>query len=146
VGLDAARSAKLAANWVLGEVGRWLNAQSREIDGFPLDPEQLAELVRLVEDGRVTSTGGKEVFEQMVATGKSAQEIIQASGLAQISGEDELVGAVRAAVAANPRAVDDYHAGKDAAIKFLIGAVMRETRGRANAGVVQALLEKELNV
>ena len=145
IGLDEARSAKLAANWVLGEVGRWLNAEGKGIEQFPLRPEQLAELARLVEGGTVTSNIGKEVFEKMVATGKSAKEIVEESGLAQISGEDELVGAVKAAIAANPKAVADYHAGKESAIKFLVGQVMRETRGRANAGVVSGLLEKELN-
>ena len=82
----------------------------------------------------------------MIATGKPASEIIENSGFAQISGEDELLGAVRAAIAANPKAVADFHAGKETAIKFLVGQVMRETRGRANAGVVTGLLEKELNV
>jgi aspartyl-tRNA(Asn)/glutamyl-tRNA(Gln) amidotransferase subunit B len=146
IGLDDKHSAKLAANWVLGEVGRWLNAESRDIAAFPLSPEQLAALARLVDEGKVTSNVGKDVFERMVATGKSAGDIIEASGLAQISGEDELVGAVRAAITANPKAVADFHAGKDSAIKYLVGQVMRETRGRANAGVVTTLLEKELNV
>lgn len=145
IGLEPARSAKLAANWLLGEVGRWLNADGREIADFPLEPAQLAELVRLVEEGKVTSNVGKEVFDEMITSAKRAGEIIETKGLAQISGEDELVGAVRAAIAANPKAVADYHAGKEASIKFLIGQVMRETRGRANAGVVQGLLEKELN-
>jgi aspartyl-tRNA(Asn)/glutamyl-tRNA(Gln) amidotransferase subunit B len=146
IALDERRSAKLAANWVLGEVGRWLNAEGKEITAFPLAAEQLAALVRLVEEGKVTSNVGKEVFEQMIATGKSAGDIVEASGLAQISGEEELVGAVRAAIAANPKAVEDYRAGKESAIKFLVGQVMRETRGRANAGVVTTLLERELNV
>ena len=144
--LEPRKDARLAANWVLGEVGRWLNAHNREITAFPLDPEQLAGLARLVDEGKVTSNVGKEVFEQMVATGKSAAEIIEASGLAQISGEDELLVAVRAAIAANPKAVADYRSGKTSTIMFLVGQVMRETRGRANAGVVQGLLEKELNV
>ena len=146
IGLDPSRSAKLAANWVLGEVGRWLNTAAKGIEQFPLLPEHLAGLVRLVDEGKVTSTIGKEVFEQMIATGKPASEIIENSGFAQISGEDELLGAVRAAIAANPKAVADFHAGKETAIKFLVGQVMRETRGRANAGVVTGLLEKELNV
>ncbi len=145
IGLDPARNAKLAANWVLGEVGRWLNAEERGIESFPLAAEQLASLARLVEGGKVTSNVGKDVFEQMIATGKGASEIVEASGLAQISGEDELIGAVRAAIAANPKAVADFHAGKESAIKFLVGQVMRETKGRANAGVVSSLLEGELN-
>lgn len=146
IALDTARSTKLAANWVLGEVGRWLNANNKEIGEFPLEPEQLAALARLVDEGKVTSNVGKEVFEQMIATGKPASEIIEASGLAQISGTDELTGAVRAAIAANPKAVADYKTGKTSTIMFLVGQVMRETRGRANAGVVQGLLEEELNV
>ena len=145
IGLEPARSTKLAANWVLGEVGRWLNAEDREINEFPLPAEQLAALARLVDEGKVTSNVGKEVFETMIATGKSAAEIVEASGLAQISGEDELRSTVRAAIAANPKAVADFHAGKETAVKFLVGQVMRETRGRANAGVAAALLEKELN-
>ena len=145
IGLEERRSAKLAANWVLGEVGRWLNAEARAIASFPLTPEQLAGLVRLVDEGKVTSNIGKEVFDQMIATGNPASQIIESAGLAQISGEDELVGAVKAAIAANPKAVADYHAGKETAIKFLVGQVMRETRGRANAGVVTTLLERELN-
>jgi aspartyl-tRNA(Asn)/glutamyl-tRNA(Gln) amidotransferase subunit B len=145
IALDERRSAKLAANWVLGEVARWLNVEGKEIAQFPLNPEQLAGLARLVEEGKVTSNIGKEVFEQMIATGKSAAEIVEASGLAQISGEDELVAAVRKAIDMNPKAVADYRSGKTGTIMFLVGQVMRETRGRANAGVVQGLIERELN-
>ncbi|MCC7088786.1 MAG: Asp-tRNA(Asn)/Glu-tRNA(Gln) amidotransferase GatCAB subunit B, partial [Dehalococcoidia bacterium] len=144
LGLEPQRSAKLAANWVLGEVARWLNAGQKEIVDFPLGPEQLAGLARLVEDGKVTPNVGKDVFEKMVTNGMDAAAIVEAEGLAQISGEDDLVEAVRRAIAANQKAVDDYRAGKDASIKFLVGQVMRETRGRANAQVVQGLLEREL--
>lgn len=144
LGLDPERSAKVAANWVLGEVARWLNAEQKEIAAFPLGAEQLAGLARLVEDGKVTPNVGKDVFEKMIANGLEAAAIVEAEGLAQISGEAELVEAVRRAIAANQKAVDDYRAGKDASIKFLVGQVMRETRGRANAQVVQGLLEREL--
>ena len=144
LGLDPERSAKVAANWVLGEVARWLNAEQKEIAAFPLGAEQLAGLARLVEAGQVTPNVGKDVFEKMIANGLEAAAIVEAEGLAQISGEAELVEAVRRAIAANQKAVDDYRAGKDASIKFLVGQVMRETRGRANAQVVQGLLEREL--
>jgi aspartyl-tRNA(Asn)/glutamyl-tRNA(Gln) amidotransferase subunit B len=144
LGLEPLRSAKVAANWVLGEVARWLNAGQKEIVDFPLSAEQLAGLARLVEDGKVTPNVGKDVFEKMVTNGLEAAAIVEAEGLAQISGEDDLVEAVRKAIAANQRAVDDYRSGKDASIKFLVGQVMRETRGRANAQVVQGLLEREL--
>ncbi|MBE0611256.1 MAG: Asp-tRNA(Asn)/Glu-tRNA(Gln) amidotransferase subunit GatB [Dehalococcoidia bacterium] len=144
LGLDPQRSAKVAANWVLGEVARWLNAGQKEIVDFPLGAEQLAGLARLVEDGKVTPNVGKDVFEKMVTNGLEAAAIVEAEGLAQISGEDDLVEAVRRAIATNQKAVDDYRAGKDSSIKFLVGQVMRETRGRANAQVVQGLLEREL--
>ncbi|WP_322795413.1 Asp-tRNA(Asn)/Glu-tRNA(Gln) amidotransferase subunit GatB [Tepidiforma sp.] len=141
---DEGRRAKLAANWMLGEVARWLNANEAEIDRFPLAPAALAELIEAVANGTVTQLVGKEVFDQMAASGRGAGEIIAEQGLAQISGADELAGAVQRAIAANPKAVADYHAGKEAALKFLIGQVMRETRGRANAQVVGELLEREL--
>ena len=145
LGLEPRRSAKLAANWVLGEVARWLNAEQKEIATFPIAAEQLAGLARLVEEGKVTPNVGKEVFEKMIASGEEAKDIVEAEGLAQISGEEALVEAVRKAIAANDKAVADYRAGKEASIKFLVGQVMRETRGRANAQVVQALLDRELN-
>ncbi len=145
LGLEPRRSAKLAANWVLGELARWLNAEQKEIATFPIAAEQLAGLARLVEEGKVTPNVGKEVFEKMIASGEEAKDIVEAEGLAQISGEEALVEAVRKAIAANDKAVADYRAGKEASIKFLVGQVMRETRGRANAQVVQALLDRELN-
>jgi len=144
LGLEERRSAKVAANWVLGEVARWLNAEQKEIAEFPLGAEPLAGLARLVEDGKVTPNVGKDVFEKMIANGLEASAIVEAEGLAQISGEDDLVEAVRRAIAANAKAVSDYRAGKDSSIKFLVGQVMRETRGRANAQVVQGLIEREL--
>ena len=144
LGLEPKRSAKLAANWVLGEVARWLNAEGKEISAFPLAPAQLAELARLVEDGAISGQVGKTVFEKMIENGNAASEIVHAEGLAQISGEGELGEAVKRIIAANEKAVADYHAGKDTAIKFLVGQVMRETRGRANAQAVQGILEREL--
>jgi len=144
IGLEPARSAKLAANWMLGEVGRWLNAGNRDIADLPATPEKLAELVRMVEDGKVTAAVAKEVFEQMATSGQSAAAIVEAAGLSQISGDDELTEVVRKVIAGNERAVSDCRAGKEAAIKFLIGQVMRETRGRANPQGVQAILDREL--
>ncbi len=141
---DPQRSAKLAANWVLGEVGRWSNATGKEIAAFPVAANSLAALIRLVEDGKVTAAVGKEVFEQMVATGRAAQEIVESGGMGQISGSDELLGVVRKVIAANEKAVDDYRTGKEAAVKFLTGQAMRETRGRANPQVIQDLLKQEL--
>ena len=144
IGLDPARSAKLAANWVLGEVGRWTNAAGRDITEFPLGAERLAELVRMAEGGQVTAQVAKDVFDQMVESGRPAAEIVSSAGLGQISGSDELTEVVRKAIAGNEKAVADYRAGKESALKFLVGQVMRETRGRANPQIVQEILDAEL--
>lgn len=144
VGGEPGRAAKLAANWVLGEVGRWLNERNAEIDAFPVTPVHLGGLIRLVEQGTITATVAKEVFDRMAAEGTTAEAIVEAQGLAQISGSEELREVVRKVIAGNEKAVSDYRAGKEASIKFLIGQVMRETRGRANAQVAQRLLQEEL--
>ncbi len=145
VALEPGRSAKLAANWVLGEVSRWLNIEAHTLGDLRVTPSALAGLIRLVEDGKITANVAKEVFEKMAASGTTAAEIVAASGLAQISGEDELAGIVRKVIASNEKAVADYRAGKESSIKFLVGQVMKETGGRANFQVVQALLATELS-
>ncbi|MCC6381493.1 MAG: Asp-tRNA(Asn)/Glu-tRNA(Gln) amidotransferase subunit GatB [Dehalococcoidia bacterium] len=142
--LPAQRAAKLAANWVLGEALRWCNANARDADRLPVTPERLAELIGLVEGGTITAAVAKGVFEKMVASGATAAAVVEQDGLAQISGTSELRTIVRKAIEDNPHAVADYRAGKQAAVKFLIGQVMRETRGRANPAAVQTILTEEL--
>jgi len=138
------RAAKLAANWVLGEALRWANATGQDLDRIPVAPGQLAELIGMVEAREITGQVGKEVFEEMARSGRSAREIVEERGLASISGQDELAGIVRSVVAANEKAVADYRAGKEASLKFLIGQVMRETKGRANPQLAQELILKEI--
>src|SRR5690606_17441607 len=122
------------------EVGRWSNTTGRDISEFPVPASELAALIALAESGGVTGQVAKDVFDRMVESGQPAAAIVEAQGLSQISGSDELMTLVRKAIDANPKAVADYRAGKDASIKFLMGQVMRETRGRANPQVVQQLL------
>ncbi|MEX2080780.1 MAG: Asp-tRNA(Asn)/Glu-tRNA(Gln) amidotransferase subunit GatB [Dehalococcoidia bacterium] len=140
----AGRAPKLAANWVLGEIGRWSNATGRDIEEFPVSAGRLAELIAAVEAGSVTGRAAKDVFDDMVTTGDAAEAVIARKGLAQINASDEIRVAVRGIIGGNAKAVADYHAGKEAALKFLVGQVMRETRGRANPQVAQQLLEEEL--
>ncbi len=144
VRLDRVRAVKVAANWVLGEVGRWTNTSGRSIGELPVRPVQLSELIGMVESGTITAAVAKEVFDRMAATGEGAPGIVEAAGLAQISGQDEILAIVKKAVSANEKAVADYRSGKDTALKFLIGQVMRETRGRANPQVVERLIVAEL--
>ncbi len=145
--LDPARAAKLAANWVLGEVGHWANEHYAEVSQFPVEPEALAELIALAEGKTITGQVAKQVFEEMVASGKAAAAIVEEGGLAQVGESDELLDIVRSVLAdpANEKAVSDYRAGKTSAIKRLLGGVMRETRGRANPQAAQELLARELD-
>jgi aspartyl-tRNA(Asn)/glutamyl-tRNA(Gln) amidotransferase subunit B len=146
LGLEPARSAKLAANWVLGEVGRWSNTNTADVSDFPVGAGELASLIRMAEEKMITGQVAKEVFDRMVESGKSAQAIVEESGLGTISAADELGELVSRIIDANPKAVADYRAGKESSVKFLIGQVMRETKGRASPQVVQQLLVEALSL
>ena len=139
------RAAKLAANWTLGEVAHWSNEHDgAALDRFPLAPAALAELIALAGDGTITGQAAGEVFARMLAEGGSAAAIVEREGLARVEAGDELAAVARAVIAANAKAAADYRAGKKAAIKRLLGGVMRGTRGRASPADAQRLLEREL--
>ncbi|MBI4304330.1 MAG: Asp-tRNA(Asn)/Glu-tRNA(Gln) amidotransferase subunit GatB [Chloroflexi bacterium] len=138
------RRAKTLSNWLLGEFSRLLNATNTEVSQSRVRPEQLCQLVDLVEKGSVSGPSAKEVFEEMFNTGKDASDIITQRGLSQISDTGEVEGVIEQIIQANAQAVADYRAGKEAAAKFLVGQVMRATRGRANPKLVNELLGKKL--
>ncbi len=135
----------LAANWMATEVMRVINELGTEIDSFPLKPEEVAELLNLLEKGAITHNIAKTVFDKMVAGEGSAQEIIKREGLMPLSDESELIGYVQEAIANNPDIVEKYRKGKVTVIGVLVGYVMRKTRGKANAKRVKELLEEKLS-
>ncbi|HEX77448.1 MAG TPA: Asp-tRNA(Asn)/Glu-tRNA(Gln) amidotransferase subunit GatB [Dehalococcoidia bacterium] len=137
--------AKKVANWLLGEFSHLLKATATEIGETRVSPQQLAQLLGLVEAGSITTAAAKAVFEEMFETGRPAQEIVEERGLAQISDSQEVAKAVKEAIAGNAKAVADFAAGKEQALKFLVGQVMRLTKGRANPQLVTELLKKELS-
>ncbi len=139
-----APDAKMASNWVMGEVMAWLNQNAADITAFPLAPAALGELLGLLASGAINNTTAREVFARMIAERKGAREIVEAEGLAQISDTAELERLVEQAIAANPRAVEDYRGGKEKALGAMVGHVMRATRGQANAALVNELLRKRL--
>ena len=142
---DARQSrAKAVANWLTGEATRLLNAGGTDIAEIRVKPQAVAELVALTEGGTVGSTQAKVVFEEMFRTGASPRQIVQEKGLAQISDAEGIAPSVEQALADNPQAVQDYLGGKETAVRFLVGQVMRLTRGRANPGLVTTLLEERL--
>jgi len=144
-GLERGIDAATIANWLTGEVFRWLADETHNIDSIPVTPESLVACLALVMDGTINQSVGKEVLDTMLATGQDAATIVQERGLRQISDKDALLGTVQQVIAANPGPADDYRSGKEAALNFLMGQVMRATRGKANAGLVREMLKAELN-
>jgi len=133
--------AKLLANWVSGE---YLRLAKGEGSGS-VDPVELAALVKLVSDGSISGTNAKEVFAEHFASGAAVASIVEARGFRQISDAGALGAAIDNVLAANPAAVADYRSGKEAAVGFLVGQVMKATRGQANAALVQAALRARLD-
>jgi len=135
---------KVVANWMLSELLRLLNQSGASLASCGVRPDGLAELLRLVDEGTISGKIAKSVFEEMFTSGKSAAAIVEDSGQTQISDEAVLAEAVRKVIAANERVANDVRAGKDKSIGFLVGQVMKETGGRANPQMVNALLQQEL--
>jgi aspartyl-tRNA(Asn)/glutamyl-tRNA(Gln) amidotransferase subunit B len=138
------KRAKTVSNWLLGEYTRWLNAEGIEIHQSRVAPLQLVELVEMCEQNAVTVPAAKTVFEEMYRSGKPPGEIAARLGLTQISDMSAVEAAVKAAIAANTQAVVDFRAGKQQSLSFLVGQVMKATRGRANPSVVTEILRREL--
>ncbi len=141
---DGKVSPKAIANWMLGELARLLNASGVEITASKLTPARLVEMLQLVDKGTISGKIAKSIFEEMFETGKGAGELVEAKGLTQISDQSQIEAAVERAVAGNPQAAEDYRAGKKQSLAFLVGQVMKETRGRANPALVNELLMRKL--
>jgi aspartyl-tRNA(Asn)/glutamyl-tRNA(Gln) amidotransferase subunit B len=136
--------AKMVSNWLLGEFSRLLNATNTDITTAKVTPIQLGDLIICVQNGSISGTSAKEVFEEMFNTGKPPADIIKARGLVQISDTGAIEKAIADVITANPQPVADYKSGKPQAMTFLVGQVMRLTKGRANAKIVNELLKKKL--
>ena len=139
------KRAKAAANWINSELAGLLNARNMEIGEVKITPEALSELIDLQEDSTISGKTAKSVCEEMFETGRRPKEIVEEAGLVQITASDEISSAVERVIGENAKAADDYRGGKEEALKFLVGQVMRETRGRANPGLVNELLREKLN-
>jgi len=136
--------AKAVSNWLLGDFSRLLNATNIEIENVKISPKHLAEMLDLVDNGTISGPAAKAVFEEMFGTGKKASEIITEKKLSQISDAGEIREVVKQVMANNSGAVADYTSGKQQALTFIIGQVMKATRGRANPGVVKEIIIEEL--
>jgi aspartyl-tRNA(Asn)/glutamyl-tRNA(Gln) amidotransferase subunit B len=140
----AGAEAKPAANWTMGEYLAHLNAAGLEAGHGHITAERLAGLVKLIAAGTISTSAGKEVFARMVEERAEPDEVVARYGLGQISDTSALQAAVAEAVAANPSQVEQYRAGKQQVLGFLVGQVMKATQGRANPQLVNELLRREL--
>ncbi len=137
--------AKASANWIMGELLGYLNANNLELDDVKITGQGLGEMIQLIEKGTISSKIAKTVFKGLLETGKSPQQIVEEQGLVQISDESAILAIVDSVIAANPQSVEDFRNGKDKAIGFLVGQVMKETKGKANPGLVNTILTARLN-
>jgi aspartyl-tRNA(Asn)/glutamyl-tRNA(Gln) amidotransferase subunit B len=135
---------KLAANWVMGELSGFLNREGLEVGASPVQAGSLAAMLRRIGDGTISGKLAKDVFEAMWTERKSADEIIDAKGLRQITDAGAIGKAIAAVMAANPGQLADYRAGKDKLFGFFVGQVMKATGGKANPAQLNELLKKML--
>ena len=136
--------AKAVSNWMLGEMARLLNQSGQHVSEVKIAPAQIAELQSMVDDSTLSSTMAKTVFERMFETGQPPRQIAESEGLVQISDSDAVEAAVMEAIAANPDPVNDYLSGKQQAMGFLVGQVMKATRGKANPRMASQMVREQL--
>jgi len=135
---------KNVSNWLLGDFARLLNVNDIEINESRIAPADLVELLDLIDQGTLSGPAAKKVFEEMFDTGKSAREIAAQQGLTQISDSSAIVEIARQVLADNPQAVADFRAGKEQAVKYLVGQIMKASRGRANPQMATEIVKQEL--
>jgi len=136
--------AKASANWILGDFSRLLNADHKEIQESSIKPTHLQQLLHLVETGGLSGKMAKQTFDAMYHAPDPAPALAEAKGSSQISGDAELAGLVDQVIAENAKSVADFKAGKEQAVKFLIGQAMKLSRGRANPQRLDALLREKI--
>ncbi len=146
---EAAKAAgavpKLVANWVMGEISKRLNASGADIDAAPVGPTLLAALIGRIADGTISNNAAKQVFESLwTGEATDVDAVIEARGLKQVSDTGAIEAILDEVLAANPKSVDEYRAGKDKAFNALVGQAMKATKGKANPALVNELLKKKL--
>ncbi|HID15501.1 MAG TPA: Asp-tRNA(Asn)/Glu-tRNA(Gln) amidotransferase subunit GatB, partial [Candidatus Atribacteria bacterium] len=139
------KSPKPLSNWIMGELLGYLNKEDIPIENSPIGPERIAKLVKLIDDGVITGKLGKEIFEKMMKDQRDPEVIMKEEGLTQIADEESLIDIVEEVIDKNPKSFNDYKKGKKNAFNFLIGQIMRETKGRANPQIVKKVLKEILD-
>lgn len=142
--IAAGADAKLASNWLMGGVSEYLNAEQKELADTKLTPEGLAGMLKLIEEGTISSKIAKKVFKELADNGGSAEQIVKDKGLVQISDEGALRDLVTKTLDNNEQSIEDFKNGKDRAIGFLVGQMMKATKGQANPQLLNKILMEEI--
>ena len=140
----AGADAKLAANWIMGDLSKNLNAEGIGIEASPVDAKRLGEMICLISKGTISSKIAKKVFEEMWKSPDSPEKIVKDKGLVQITDTKAIEAIVDKVIADNPKAVEEYKGGKKKAIGSLVGQVMKQSKGKANPQMVNELLTQKL--
>lgn len=143
--LELGANAKTAVNFIMGEIAAYLKEEKLELNQTKLTPENLAELISLIEKGTISNNIGKQIIVEMMQSGKSASKIVEEKGLSQITDEGAIKEIVQKVVDTNPNQVAAYKGGKVQLFGFFVGQVMKETKGRANPKTVNDLLKSILD-
>jgi len=138
------KNPKAVCNWLLSDVAKFLNENEMEPDEIPFNPEELAELIELIEKGTISSKIAKSVLEKMFEKEGTPSKIIKDNGWVQISDEGEIKKVVLKILNDNPQSVKDYKAGKEKALGFLVGQAMKETKGKANPQMLNKMFKDEI--
>lgn len=136
---------KAVANWMMGELMRLLNANGKEMEECPIKPEQIAGMLRLINEGVISSKLAKTVFEHMYRSGKDAETVVREEGLVQVSDAGAIEKIIDEVIKANPSQVADYKSGKEKLFGYFVGQVMKASKGKANPDMVNQLLKKKLS-
>ena len=143
-GVAAGGNAKAVGNWVMGEITRALNDSGTSIDACPVSPAQLAELLKLIDNGTISGKIAKTVFDEMWKSGKTPLTIVEEQGLVQVSDSGAIESIIDEIMAANAGQVEEYRGGKDKVFGFFVGQIMKASKGKANPSVVNELLLNKL--
>jgi aspartyl-tRNA(Asn)/glutamyl-tRNA(Gln) amidotransferase subunit B len=135
---------KIAANWVMGDVLKFLNEDRKDIRECPILPASLAGMIRLIQEGTISGKMAKEIVETMYKTGKTPEAIIAEAGLVQITDEEVLGKTIAEIIAKNPAQVEQYRGGKEKLFGFFVGQAMKATQGKANPQLINDLLKRML--
>jgi len=143
--VKASNDPRASANWVMGDLAALLKTEGKEIAHSPVTAENLGKLIAMIGQGKLSGKMAKEVFAKMATSGDSAEAIVAREGLTQISDESALAKIVDDVIAANPKQLEQYKSGKTTVIGFFVGQVMKASRGQAEPGAVNKLLQEKLS-